>query len=66
MMVALGHGGRFELIPFPPERKSIDFGDYHSNYQLIEKELNWTPKINLHEGLNRTVEYYKKQHVHYW
>ncbi len=66
MMVALGHGGRFELIPFPPERKSIDIGDYHSDYQLIEKELNWTPKINLHEGLNRTVEYYKKQHVHYW
>ena len=28
IMVNLGHGGSFELAPFPSERKAIDIGDY--------------------------------------
>lgn len=66
MMVQLGHGGTFELIPFPPERKAIDIGDYYSDFSLITKELGWQPKVNLLEGLQRTMAYYKAQHRNYW
>jgi UDP-glucose 4-epimerase len=66
MMVALGYGGTFELIPFPPERKIIDIGDYYSDFNLITQELGWTPKIDLQEGLQRTIAYYQAHKTQYW
>lgn len=58
--------GRYELVPFPPERKVIDIGDYYSNYSLISKELGWYPEVGLEAGLRNTVAYYLAQHQHYW
>ncbi len=66
MMVGLGFGGTFELIPFPPERKAIDIGDYYSDFSLITYELGWTPKVDLQEGLMRTMEYYRAHQAQYW
>jgi UDP-glucose 4-epimerase len=70
MMVELGNelkiGGGYELIPFPPERKAIDIGDYYSDFSLITHELSWQPKIDLREGLQRTMAYYQANHMHYW
>ena len=66
MMVNLGHGGSFELAPFPSERKAIDIGDYYSDFSLITKELGWVPKIDLKDGLKRTLNYYSTHSSHYW
>ncbi len=66
VMVELGYGGTFELIPFPPERKAIDIGDYYSDFSLITHELGWTPKVDLKEGLKRTIAYYEAHQEQYW
>lgn len=66
MMVELGYGGTLELVPFPPERKAIDIGDYYSDFSLITRELGWQPKVGLREGLLRTMAYYQAHHRHYW
>jgi len=66
MMTDLDYGGAFELVPFPPERKAIDIGDYYSDFSLITQELGWQPKVGLREGLQRTVAYYQEHHRHYW
>jgi len=70
MVVELGNevkiGGGYELIPFPPERKAIDIGDYYSDFSLITHELGWQPKIDLREGLQRTMAYYQANYMHYW
>lgn len=66
LMVQLGQGGTVELVPFPPELKAIDIGDYYSDFSLIKRELGWQPTVNLREGLKRTVEYYQKHHHNYW
>ena len=66
IMVGLGLDGSYELIPFPPERKAIDIGDYYSDFTLITQELGWTPKVGLHEGLQKTLEYYRTYHYQYW
>ena len=66
MIVNLGHGGSFELAPFPSERKAIDIGDYYSDFSLITKELGWIPKIDLKDGLKRTLNYYSTHFSHYW
>ena len=66
MMINLGYGGTYELIAFPPERKAIDIGDYYGDFSLITQELRWQPKINLREGLQRTVAYYQSHSRYYW
>ncbi|MBI4534928.1 MAG: GDP-mannose 4,6-dehydratase [Ignavibacteriae bacterium] len=33
------------------------------SYEKIERSLGWRPELTLEEGLKRTVEYFKKQHV---
>ncbi len=65
MMIDLGSDGTFELIPFPPERKAIDIGDYYSDFSLITQELGWQPKVGLREGLQRTLGYYQTHLRHY-
>jgi len=66
MMVNLGFGGNFELVPFPPERSAIDIGDHYGDFSLISEELGWSPKINLKDGLRRSLEYYQAYHPYYW
>lgn len=58
MIVDMGYGGSFEIVPFPPERKAIDIGDYYSDFNLIFKELGWSPRVTLNAGLKLTLSYY--------
>ena len=62
--VAGGAGG-FQLVPFPEERKRIDIGDFYNDFSKIKKKLGWEPRIDLREGLRRTVEYYRANIDHY-
>ncbi len=66
MLVGMQDAGRYEIVPFPPERKSIDIGDYYSNFDLIEKTLGWRPQVDLATGLRRTLGYYREHGAHYW
>jgi dTDP-glucose 4,6-dehydratase/UDP-glucose 4-epimerase len=66
LMTKLGDGGSFELVPFPPERKAIDIGNYYGDFSLIRKELGWSPRIALSEGLRKTLPYYREHGKHYW
>ncbi len=51
--------------PFPPERKSIDIGDYRTDCTRIVRELGWTPSTPFDTGIVRTLEYYRAQLHHY-
>jgi len=66
MLVPLQPGGTFELVPFPPERKAIDIGDYYSDFSLFRRETGWSPAVGLAEGLKRTLDFYRTEYPHYW
>jgi dTDP-glucose 4,6-dehydratase/UDP-glucose 4-epimerase len=66
LMTSLVPGGRHEIVPFPPERKAIDIGDYYSDFSLIQRELGWAPAVGLQDGLVRTLDYFKANGAHYW
>lgn len=66
MMVNLGYGGSYKLVPFPSDRKAIDIGDYYSNFTKLTNDLGWEPKVGLREGLQRTIDYYRTNRKHYW
>lgn len=66
LLCGLCPGGRFEIVPFPPERKAIDIGDYYSDFGLARSELGWAPRIGLAEGLTRSLTYFRQHREHYW
>ena len=59
-----GHGG-YALTPFPPERKRIDIGDFYADTTKIRKALGWAPRVPLREGLERTIDYYRRHKDRY-
>lgn len=65
LMTSMVDGATYSLVEFPPDRKKIDIGDYYSDYSLIENELNWAPKVSLHEGLKKTINYFSQHLKHY-
>ena len=46
--------------PFPELLDKIDINRYVSTSKKLKQISGWAPKISLHEGIVRTVEYYKK------
>lgn len=65
LIAANGGKGGYAVRQFPESRKKIDIGDYYSDDALIRKELGWTPRVPLEEGLSRTVAYYSTELPHY-
>jgi UDP-glucose 4-epimerase len=66
LVVQLAGSGRFRTIPFPPDRKSIDIGDFFADYAEIESALGWRPVVPIEEGLRRTIGFYAEHGDHYW
>jgi UDP-glucose 4-epimerase len=64
MVAIAGHGG-YALTPFPPERKRIDIGDFYADTTKIRKALGWAPRVPLREGLERTIDYYRRHQDRY-
>ncbi len=65
MLIAINAAGEYRRIPFPPDRKSIDIGDYYADFSKIQRELGWTPQVPLAEGLRRSLDYFHRCLPHY-
>ncbi len=46
-------------VPFPPEAERIDIGDYYGDFSRFRAASGWEPRVDLEEGLRRTVEFYR-------
>jgi UDP-glucose 4-epimerase len=61
------HGtGTWGLVPFPGERLRIDIGSYAGDYSLIRSLTGWEPKVDLQDGIARTIDFYRRNREHYW
>ena len=54
MMIKIIGKGKYELVPFTPDTKVIEIGDYIADYSKIKNTLGWKPKVGLEEGIRRT------------
>jgi UDP-glucose 4-epimerase len=66
LLIELNGSGQYELIPFPPDRKTIDIGDYYGDYRLFQGRVGWRPRVSLREGLARTLAFYHEHKEFYW
>jgi UDP-glucose 4-epimerase len=65
LLLDVAGGGRYQLVPFPPERKRIDVGDFYADISKVKATLGWTPSVPLREGLRDTVAYYRANRERY-
>jgi UDP-glucose 4-epimerase len=66
LLIEVAGTGRYELVPFPPERKAIDIGSIYVDDRKIRRVLKWRPQVDMREGLTRTIEFYRANRAHYW
>jgi len=66
LLIEIAGTGSFRLQPFPPERKVIDIGSIYVDDRKLRRVLKWQPKVDLREGLERTVEFYRAHRAQYW
>jgi len=66
LMLGINGSGSFDVVPFPPDRKSIDIGDYFGDFGQLESLVGWKPKVALAEGLARTIDFYREHSANYW
>ncbi len=53
-------GTGFEVKEFPAERRRIDIGDYYADDSSFRRNTGWAPRVDLEEGLGRTLAYFRK------
>lgn len=64
--VEVAGGGSVKQVPFPENHRKIEIGDYVADFSKINRGLGWKPEVPLRDGIERTVEFYRKHRDHYW
>jgi UDP-glucose 4-epimerase len=53
-----GPGASYAIREFPAERLAIDIGSYHADDQAFRNATGWRPRVEIDEGLRRTLDWY--------
>lgn len=56
----------YNIVPFPSDKKIIDIGDYYGDYSRFRDLTGWNPIVDLDEGLEKTVAFYRQHQNIYW
>ena len=59
MLVEVAGGGRVRLVDWPDDKKRIDIGSFYSDWSKFSAATGWRPRVDLRDGLQRTVAYYR-------
>jgi UDP-glucose 4-epimerase len=58
--------GTWHYAEFSPERKAQEPGDFYSDVSKIYRIAGWKPTTNLHNGLRKTIDFYRENKEKYW
>jgi UDP-glucose 4-epimerase len=64
-LVKMAGTGRVEFVGWPAEKKAIDIGSFYADSSKFTRATAWTPAIQLADGLQRTVDFYRRNLPHY-
>ena len=65
-VVRIAGSGSVTSVPFPADKKKIEVGNYCADCSKIRRALGWEARVPFEEGLERTIEFYRKHKLHYW
>lgn len=55
----------YKLVPYPQELRKIDFNRFITSSQKAKDMLGWSTKVNIEEGIKKTIEFYQKNISYY-
>jgi UDP-glucose 4-epimerase len=59
-------GTRIVFTDFTPERRAQEPGDFVSDITKIRRLTGWQPRVDLRDGLARTVDFYRERRADYF
>ncbi len=65
LLIEVAGCGSVRYVPWPPDKKRIDIGSFYSDSTKFQDAVAWTPRVNLREGLRRTLAFYREHMPHY-
>jgi UDP-glucose 4-epimerase len=66
LVIKIAGSGTLTFQPFPHDAQTIEVGDFYADFTAIRKALGWEPQVDMEEGLERTIEFYRRHKEHYW
>jgi nucleoside-diphosphate-sugar epimerase len=57
---------KVESVPFPDDKRIIDIGNYYGDYTRFREATGWNPQVDLDEGLEKTIAFYREHKEVYW
>ncbi len=65
-LIDVAESGHWEFAPFSPERAAQEPGDFYADIRKIKRIVGWEPKFTLHDGLAKTLSFYREHRTQYW
>jgi len=65
VIIEIAGTGRYRFVEWPPEKKAIDVGSIYSDSSRLAAAVGWAPQVSLHDGLARTLAFYRAHLAHY-
>ncbi len=66
MLVMINGKGTCKQVEYPSNRRRIEIGNYTCDISKINAHVGWSPSVNLQDGLQLTLEFYRKHWQEYW
>ena len=64
-LIEVAGSGRYRFVEWPAEKRAIDIGSFYADSSLIARTLGWQPATSIHDGLQRTLSFYRAHLAHY-
>lgn len=65
LLIETAGSGRVRYVEWPEEKKRIDIGSFYSDSTKFQRTVGWMPRVNLREGLRRTLAFYREHEAQY-
>ena len=65
MLLEIAGSGRVRFVDWPADKKRIDIGSFYSDSTKFRQAVGWQPRVNLREGLGRTLAFYREHFDRY-
>jgi UDP-glucose 4-epimerase len=65
LLIEVAGSGSVRFVEWPPEKKRIDIGSFYSDWSKFKRTVGWEPRVDLRDGLLRTITYYRDHFARY-
>jgi UDP-glucose 4-epimerase len=60
LLLEVAGSGSVRYVEWPADKKRIDIGSFYSDSSRFRETVGWKPRVDLREGLSRTLAFYRE------